>query len=712
VNFGSEAEISITNFVNLGMRYLIIFFVFCISIPVAGQPHVAYLELNDSIVLYNLLNKSKLAGREQQARAVQWAKNALEFAEKIQHTPSIAFCEAALGTLYYEQKQYEQALQHFETAIPILEKINAEADLAGLYKKTADIYAKQSFYRRAFDYYRLANPLLKKTGQLQLYGESLTATGNLIVNFSIPKNAINFYKRALVIKENLHDMEGVIISNTMISKIYFSDKNYDSALYYNNIILRLAKDNKEATAEAMIQQLVLLTFLKKMDQAEKIKQLVVENAAIQADDTKKIKLLAALVNYSLMKNDKVSAKKYFDSARLKITGTHNAELAISGLGQMAEIHYHNGDYKEAYNTLASMDKYKDNFRNEYMDRLNVEIRNAAEASLNEKEIAFLNLNNKLKTEQISKEEWKRLSLFRENLIKDSSLANQKLLMNAMSYESELRKSQLEKERALSISLGNENLLKQKLLNDERYNKRRLWLVLGGISILGSIIFIQYKRQRKKNRIISKQSVELEVLNKEIHHRVKNNLQVISSMLDLQTQTVNDPKATAILKEGMQRVQSMAFIHQNLYQGNSVNSVNMQEYIKILSDHLFQTYNIRAGKIRLHTSIEDIQLHTDSAIPLGMILNELISNALKYAFKNRDAGNIWIALKKNQQELLLEVKDDGIGLPKGFHPDQTNSFGYGIIKAFSQKLKARINLDGSSGTDVKIIIAKFKTISEK
>lgn len=136
---------------------------------------------------------------------------------------------------------------------------------------------------------------------------------------------------------------------------------------------------------------------------------------------------------------------------------------------------------------------------------------------------------------------------------------------------------------------------------------------------------------------------------------------------------------------------------------------MNEYIKMLSNHLFQTYNIRTDKIRFHTHIEELKLHTDTAIPLGMILNELISNSLKYAFKNMDNGDIWVTMKKNENELLLQVKDNGIGLPADFNPERSSSFGYEIIKAFSQKLKARMNIDGNKGTDVQIIISKFKTI---
>lgn len=345
-----------------------------------------------------------------------------------------------------------------------------------------------------------------------------------------------------------------------------------------------------------------------------------------------------------------------------------------------------------------------------MERISAEIKNTAEADMSAKEIEFLNRENNLKADKLRNETLLRMALIRQNLLIDSSLDQQRLLTAIKERESALRNDQLQREKELRLSLSRENELKQEHLNEERNSKWMLWMGIAGLALSGTVIFIQYRRQLRKNAIIRKQSGELEVLNKEIHHRVKNNLQVISSMLDLQSQTLQDDQATAIVKEGIQRVQSMAFIHQNLYQGHSVNSVNMNEYIRMLSNHLFQTYNIRSDKIRLHTSIEELNLHTDTAIPLGMILNELISNSLKYAFTGREEGAILVSMKRSDNELLLQVKDNGIGLPEGFSPDTVNSFGYEIIKAFAQKMKARINIDGSQGTDVCIIISKFKTIS--
>lgn len=662
----------------------------------------------DSLLVKQYLFQAKQAGKSNHTAAVALISRAITLSEKINYVPGIAEGESELGNLYLANKQYKEALTHFEKAKPLFQNLNDEAALGRLYKATGDVYAAQTFNRQAFDNYREANNLLRKTNQLALYIKSIEASGNIVLNFGVPKNAISFYKRALTARENLNDESGIVTCNKKIAGIYFTEKMYDSALYFNRAAAQYAKGDKEALADAAIQELIILTFLKNAAEAEKAmhKAELLVNAMDNA--TNKIRLMGAISNYYLMLNDKETAKRYFDSGRTLMSGRQNPELVIPVFSEMAEINRNNGDYKAAYNAMVSLDRFKDIFRNENMDRISAEINNNAEAGLKEKEIEYLNLVNKLKEEQLSKEELRRMALLRENILKDSSLSNQRLLMEAMENESVLRNAQLYKEKELSQSLARENELKQKLLNDEKRSKWMLWAGIAVLAFAGAVIFLQYKKQRKKNRIINKQSYELEVLNKEIHHRVKNNLQVISSMLDLQSQSLKDETATTIIKEGIQRVQSMAFIHQNLYQGNAVNSVNMHEYIKMLSNHLFQTYNIQTDKIKFHTQIEDLKLHTDTAIPLGMILNELISNSLKYAFNKQESGDIWVTMKKTDNELLLQVKDNGVGLPDDFKPENSSSFGYEIIKAFSQKLKARMNIDGNNGTDVQIIISKFKT----
>ncbi|HRD83394.1 MAG TPA: sensor histidine kinase, partial [Saprospiraceae bacterium] len=200
------------------------------------------------------------------------------------------------------------------------------------------------------------------------------------------------------------------------------------------------------------------------------------------------------------------------------------------------------------------------------------------------------------------------------------------------------------EKKLNTLLQRENQLKQLTINQGR----RIRFLLGGgmtvLALLGIVIFGQFRKQQRKNAIIRRQSEELTVLHKEVHHRVKNNLQVISSMLDLQSLSLQDNAAKEVIKESILRVQAMAFIHQNLYLDDASNTVNMQEYFQTLADHLFNAYPVHSSSIQYSLHIGALRLHTDTAVPLGMIVNELVGNALKYAFPNRQRGHIHIALE--------------------------------------------------------------------
>ncbi len=678
------------------MRYTFFILLWC-NILHAQKNH-------DSTTIHQLITQSKSL---KTSNAILVAQKALSLSQKLNNINGIIASSIQVGSLYNESKSLKPALIHFENILPLLRNKKDEYTLGQILKKIGDIYQEQGFMRQSFESYREAAVLLRNTNQLKLLNECQDALGNIVLNFGNSYNAINFYKRSLTIKSSLNDWQGVVNTNEKISKIYLQLKQYDSALFYNKEVQRLAI-NTTQKIESRIDEMIILCFKCNLAEAFELKNKL-ELVITTNNEQLKLKMLTANTNYYLALNDKVQASKYYDSAAALIQASKNTEFAISSLSMLAEMSSSNEDYKTAYNMYKNMDKYKDMFRTEYISRISAEIKNTAETNLNKKEIEYLSLANKLKQEQLSKDELQQMALLRENILKDSSLQNQQLLMATLENESKLQTKQLIKEKELRQSLTRENTLKQKLLTDEKRNKKILLIGLTAMAILGSLSFIQYKKQRNKNEIINKQSAELKVLNKEIHHRVKNNLQIISSMLDLQSQSLNDEKATAIIKEGIQRVQSMAFIHQNLYQENVVNAVNMQAYIKTLSIHLFQTYNIQPNNVQLITDIDNLNLHTETAIPLGMILNELISNSLKYAFKHTKKGAIWVIMKFKSSELLLQVKDNGDGLPTGFKPENNNSFGYELVKAFSQKLKARINIDGTNGTDVQIIISKFKTI---
>ena len=186
--------------------------------------------------------------------------------------------------------------------------------------------------------------------------------------------------------------------------------------------------------------------------------------------------------------------------------------------------------------------------------------------------------------------------------------------------------------------------------------------------------------------------------------MKNNLQVISSLLRLQSRYIEDQAALGALQEGQNRVKSMALIHQNLYQDDNLTGIDMKEYIEKLSQSVFRSYKVSREVIDISTDIDDIQLDVDTVIPLGLILNELITNALKYAYRDGEHGRLHVGLKDHTNHLLLEVADNGTG----FNPEEAgkNSFGWRMIRSFSQKMQADVQVENKDGAHVRIKINKF------
>ena len=192
--------------------------------------------------------------------------------------------------------------------------------------------------------------------------------------------------------------------------------------------------------------------------------------------------------------------------------------------------------------------------------------------------------------------------------------------------------------------------------------------------------------------------EKEILLSEIHHRVKNNLQVIISLLGMQMDYIKDANVVSAVMESMNRIKSMAFIHQRLYRSTDLAHVDLKGYIKVLTDNLVQAYSVSQNQLTINLEIDDIFLRIDAAIPCGLILNELISNAIKHAFTGRDKGEISISLSKNENDILtLIVQDNGGGMGQDIDFDRQKSLGLRLVRLLVNQLRGTVEIDRSNGT---------------
>jgi two-component sensor histidine kinase/PAS domain-containing protein len=212
-------------------------------------------------------------------------------------------------------------------------------------------------------------------------------------------------------------------------------------------------------------------------------------------------------------------------------------------------------------------------------------------------------------------------------------------------------------------------------------------------------FMDITDRKKTEEAIKASLSEKEVLLKEIHHRVKNNMQVISSLVDLQADEVKDPAMRAIFQDVIYRVRSMAMVHEKLYQSADLARVDFADYAQSLLAYLWRAQSATTSGIQLDLNLTPVLLSVNAAVPCGLILNELFSNALKHAFKGRDSGKVIVSLCEDAQGMVrLGVRDDGIGLPAQMDWEQSSSLGLGIVKTLTRQLNAKVEVKNTQGSE--------------
>lgn len=244
-----------------------------------------------------------------------------------------------------------------------------------------------------------------------------------------------------------------------------------------------------------------------------------------------------------------------------------------------------------------------------------------------------------------------------------------------------------------------------------------WSVIFGVLFVTGYSVIHYRRYKFETETLQKRVDERtsdlkealddkDTLLKETHHRVKNNLAVIYSLLEMQKQYLDNDLSVQIINDSQLRINTIAEVHENLYQQNRLSRINAEDYIKDLVTKISSSYDSGKGNISIHYDIDTLELNMKYAIPCGLILNELITNAFKYAFQRRDKGTIYIGMKERDDEIILSVADDGVGLPEQQQEGQSQTLGMSIVKSLSRQLDGDLKIDSSSeGTTFAIHIRK-------
>lgn len=278
------------------------------------------------------------------------------------------------------------------------------------------------------------------------------------------------------------------------------------------------------------------------------------------------------------------------------------------------------------------------------------------------------------------------------------------------------------ERSLREKELQENVLEQDRELTAQQQQQTIYLVVLtiGVLLLG-LLYRNYRLKQSSNKklkvlneelghknvLLDKHNAENELLLKEIHHRVKNNLEMVKSLIALQSAQIDDPATKDAMIASQNRVQSMGIIHQKLYQGANLGSIEMKDYFINLSENILDTFNAE-DRVKIECTMDDLELDVDTAVPIGLIVNELLTNALKYAFPQDQQGVINISLEKDREHnLKLEVSDNGIGKTAGIAPKGTG-FGSQLIELLTRQLNGKMRERSDKGTHVEFDFAIQKS----
>ncbi|HOY13675.1 MAG TPA: histidine kinase dimerization/phosphoacceptor domain -containing protein, partial [Saprospiraceae bacterium] len=462
-----------------------------------------------------------------------------------------------------------------------------------------------------------------------------------------PEETILYYERALDIFKALKNETWIANVSHNLAKEYKAIKNLARATELSDLALKSFRKLEDTASIALSMTLKGTLLMEKNQYEEALQWFKASNLLID----KNLDPIALAINYEnmgasylSMKEDK-QAKKFLNEAMTIFSSHQSLEHELSTLLVLKDLYSQTRDFKNAFYTSEQISVLEDSIFNATKDQNLLDAIKKYELDKKEQEIKLLNTQNQLKDVIISKNKERFLLYF------------------------------------ISLSL---------------------------ISILAFTLWWLFRTKNKNNLELERKNSDLnralvtnESLLKEVHHRVKNNLQIVSSLLNLQAKNAATENIAAALREGQNRIKTMSLIHQKLYQTNDVTTINMNPFLQDLIQNIANSFSSQQNQVNLKYTIDDVFLETDTAVPIALILNELISNAFKYAFKDKMIGNIEAAFTNDGKNVEMMVADDGSGLPPNFDLTTSGGIGLKLIHSFIDKLDGTLLLENKNGLIIRM-----------
>lgn len=559
-----------------------------------------------------------------------------------------------IGSAYDLHGNYPLAILNYEKSATLRLILNDSLGYSNVLLNIGALYYYQGLYNKSLEYYIKSSKIKEKINDVKGLSQLLNNIGLVYRVSKDNVNALSYFEKSLQLKKQINDLKGQVNSLSNMGIIYLNEGNCENAILYANKAydLSLQIDSKYDIASS----------------------------------------LANLGFAYICDSNLTQSLYYFKLAEKKlsfINDLNTQAFCFKGIGQV-------------YNELKQFDKSI-----LYLER-------AKETALlvGRKELLSeifrlkSEVYNKIKNTDKSYESFKMHILYKDSVFSEEN--NRQLNEIEATYNADKKQKQIDilsKEAMIKDEQAKNNLL-----------QRNLFVIASVFVFIVLVLVLLTLRQKQKNnkklneknKLIAQSLNDKELLLKEIHHRVKNNLQIITGLLELQESLHQNKEIGNLVSEAQGRIKTMAIIHEMLYQTDDISKINLGDYIIKLINSIELGYSNHHAKVLKNIFIQQVYFNIDTIIPLGLILNELISNAFKYVYSVGKGNELSISIEQlSDIEWELIIKDDGPGIPNNGLGEREGSFGLKLVKMLSRQLKGKVDYNHNNGSVFSIIFKEQK-----
>jgi two-component sensor histidine kinase len=594
---------------------------------------------------------------------------------------------------YYGKRTYKDFFYRHLPLLLLDEKIQSNKnDLIKLKFSLVDIYSIKENNAKAIQ-------ILKEIENDKEYRLSDSEYMILLIRFRKAYISLNLYSKAFKVNSEIEKLRKKGVYSPLWYHNFKSDL-YAKLFLYNKVIPQLKLEIKELIKNPKRENMVVVSaynnlgfYYMKNNQIDSAFYYYKLSLKLSETELKPTKLddynrLQSTVKgnlgelYSKLKDYKTAIPLIKEDLAFSLKSNENANNSIRSILLLSECYSHLKNYAEAENILKIAEKLiqKEVDPSEKMQYYRVKAQLLK--SLNKTDEAYILFEKALQLND-------SINISRKQLLAE----------NEILYHLEEKDSLTEQQR-LDLINKQQNMF--------------LLLILGlSIIVISSFYYVYSSKKKRKeiqkmnleisnqNKVIQDSLSEKEILLKEIHHRVKNNLQIISGILELQKLNITDPNIKLVFQEGQARIQSIALVHKTLYQSENFSSVYFHDYLTELVSAIENTYKRSTLKVDSFINAEGIELGINTAIPLSLIINEIVTNCFKHAFRGRKNGNLFIRLIKSNGSYILTIEDDGNGLSKNFNLLSLKSVGFDLIQGLTKQIGGTFEWQSENGTRITI-----------